>query len=172
MERIVIIGCGGSGKSTLARALSTHLALPVCHLDKLYWRSGWVPVPLNVFDEQLLAWLTQPRWIVDGNYDRTISLRVSYCDTVIYLDYSRLTCLCGAIKRVFTNRGRTRPDMAEGCPEHMDAEFFRWIWSYRHTHRNANLAMLSQLAARGVQVLRFTSRRACAQWLASLPPTE
>ena len=42
MERIVIIGCGGAGKSTLARQLGKKLNIPVVHLDKLWWKPGWV----------------------------------------------------------------------------------------------------------------------------------
>lgn len=32
-----------------------------------------------------------------------------------------------AIRRYWEHRGRTRDDMAEGCEEKFDFEFFRWI---------------------------------------------
>jgi len=51
MERIMIIGCGGSGKSTLARQLGEKLSLPVVHLDKLFWKPGWVHISQEEFDE-------------------------------------------------------------------------------------------------------------------------
>ena len=51
MERIVIIGCGGSGKSTLARQLGEMTGLPVIHLDKLFWRPGWVHISPEEFAE-------------------------------------------------------------------------------------------------------------------------
>ena len=35
-----------------------------------------------------------------------------------------------AMKRYITHFGKTRPDMTPGCPEKMDAEFIKWIWTY------------------------------------------
>jgi hypothetical protein len=45
VRRVAIIGCGGAGKSTLAQALGACLGIEVVHLDRLYWRPGWVPTP-------------------------------------------------------------------------------------------------------------------------------
>ena len=90
MERILIIGCGGSGKSTLARALAQRLGLPVCHLDQLYWKSGWENVSQEEFDDRLHTALALPQWIMDGNFERTVATRIQRCDTLIVLDYSRV----------------------------------------------------------------------------------
>ena len=32
-------------------------------------------------------------------------------------------------------RGRTRPDLALGCPEQLDWEFVRWVWDCRDRSR-------------------------------------
>jgi len=170
MERILLLGCSGSGKSTLARTLGERLGLPVVHLDRLYWQSGWVNVTNEVFDARLAEALQQPRWVIDGNYDRTLARRLTDCDTAVYLDYSRLMCLAGVCRRGAANRGRTRPDMAEGCPERVDAAFLRWIWNFRRKERPKALALLDEAEKRGVTVLRFTSRRECRKWMRSLPP--
>ena len=45
MRRVLVIGCGGAGKSTFARELGARTGLPVVHLDRLYWKPGWVPTP-------------------------------------------------------------------------------------------------------------------------------
>jgi len=169
MERILLIGCGGSGKSTLARSLGQRFQLPVMHLDQLFWQSGWVNISNELFDERLQAVLEQPRWVIDGDYARTLPLRLRYCDTVIYLDYPRAVCLWGVTRRVHRHQGRTRTDMAPGCPERVDAAFMRWVWRYPKDKRPQNLRLLVEAAKSNVTVLRFRTRHACRQWLNALP---
>ena len=41
MQRILIIGNAGSGKTTFARLLAQKLALPLVHLDRIYWYGNW-----------------------------------------------------------------------------------------------------------------------------------
>ncbi len=141
-QRILLIGCGGSGKSTLARRLGEKTGLPVVHLDQLFWLPGWRERSREEFDAALDQWLQQDRWIIDGNYDRTLPKRLQRCDAVIWLDFSRRTCLCGVIRRVLNNRGKTRADMAAGCPERFDAAFMKWIWNFNRDHREKYRAML------------------------------
>ena len=155
MERVLIIGCGGAGKSTLARALGEKTGLPVVHLDKIFWSPGnWNHLPRGEFDALLMKELEKPRWILDGNYDRTFSLRLAKCDTVIYLDFNRLTCLLGWIKRVITNWGKTRPDMGPNCNEWIDPEMLGWIWRYNKENRKENYRMLEEATHARVIILR------------------
>ncbi len=42
-QRILILGSPGAGKSTLARQLARSMALPLVHLDALYWAQGTPP---------------------------------------------------------------------------------------------------------------------------------
>ena len=163
MERVLIIGCGGAGKSTLARQLGEKSGLPVVHLDKLFWHPGWVESPPEEIDEKIQQVLEQPCWIMDGNYNRTLPKRLEYCDTVIYLDFSRWTCLMGVLKRILTTYGTVRPDMGEGCPERFDLEFLKWIWTFNKTRRQSYYEMLSQLD--GKQVHIFKCRREIKDYL-------
>ena len=55
MERILIIGCGGAGKSTMARQLGDKLQIPVVHLDKLFWKPGWVESSREEIDAKIMA---------------------------------------------------------------------------------------------------------------------
>ena len=144
MERIVIIGCPGSGKSTLARALGEKLDLTVVHLDRLWWTKGWENVTQEEFDARLENALALDGWIIDGNYSRTMDKRLEKCDTIIYLDYSRWTCLWGMVQRIFTNRGKTRADMPEGCPERFDWEFIKYIWSFNKNNRVLNYTRIAK----------------------------
>lgn len=144
MERILIIGCGGAGKSTLARQLGEKLSIPVVHLDRLFWKPGWVEETHDAFDRKLAAELEKPQWIMDGNFNRTMPQRVEKCDTIIYLDFNRFACLMGVFKRVLTTYGTVRPDMGEGCPERIDYEFLKWIWNYNKNKRPRNYQLLNE----------------------------
>ncbi len=144
MERVIIIGCGGAGKSTLARQLGEKLGLPVVHLDKLFWRPGWIQISREEFDALHRREIAEERWIMDGNFGRTLPDRIARCDTIIYLDFSRFTCLMGVVKRILTTYGQVRVDMGEGCPERIDLEFLKWVWNYNKNSRVQNYACLSQ----------------------------
>lgn len=153
MQRVIIIGCGGSGKSTLARKLGEKTGLPVVHLDKLFWHPGWVESSKGEIDEKIMAAMAEPRWIMDGNYKRTLPKRLEYCDTVIYLDFSRWACLAGVVKRILTTYGQVRPDMGEGCPERFDLEFLQWVWNFNKNNRKRNYQMLEQHPDKNVYIL-------------------
>ena len=163
MERIMIIGCGGAGKSTLARQLGEKTGLPVIHLDKLFWRPGWVQITREEFDKLHREALMGEKWIMDGNFDRTMAERIKYCDTVIYLDFSRLTCLLGVAKRILTTYGKTRPDMGEDCPERIDWEFLKWVWNYNKNKREKNYRLLNE--SEGVETIVLKNRRAVRKFM-------
>ena len=166
MERIIIIGCGGAGKSTLARQLGEKLNLPVVHLDKLFWKPGWTESAKDEIDAKIMAELAKPKWIIDGNYNRTIAERIRHCDTVIYLDFSRLACLMGVAKRILTTYGTVRPDMGAGCPERFDPEFLKWIWNFNRKHRENYYRLLNE--AEGIETIVLKNRRAVKRFLEQL----
>ena len=167
MERVMIIGCGGAGKSTLARKLGEKTGLPVVHLDQIWWAPGhWQHIEKPEFDEKLALELQKPRWILDGNFNRTIEARLEACDTVIYLDYPRLVCIKNWLGRVIKNWGRHRPDMTEGCTECIDPEFVKWIWNFNKNNRARYYALLNN--ARDKKVVILKSRRQAERFLAEL----
>ena len=129
-KRILLLGCGGAGKSTLARQLGAALGLPVVHLDSLYWRPGWVPMEQEAWRSTVEGEIARDTWIIDGNFAGTLELRLLRAQAAVYLDYPRAVCLAGVLKRVWTARGRVRPDMGAGCPERLDLDFLRWVWDF------------------------------------------
>ena len=169
MERIIIIGCGGAGKSTLARKLGEVLDLPVVHLDKLFWKPGWVEMEREEFDALLQVELQKEKWIMDGNFNRTMPERMKRCDTIIYLDFSRCACLLGVLKRVITTYGKVRPDMGEGCPERIDLEFLKWVWNFNKNKRESYYKLLNE--AENVETIVLKNRRAVKLFLKSLKQT-
>lgn len=154
MQRILIIGCGGSGKSTLARQLGEKTGIPVVHLDKLFWHPGWVESTKEEIDRKIMEAMAAPRWIMDGNFNRTLPKRLEYCDTVIYLDFNRFICLLGVVKRVLTTYGTVRPDMGEGCPERFNLDFLKWVWNFNKTKRQRYYELLSGLEGKQVHILK------------------
>ena len=164
MKRVMIIGCGGAGKSTLARQLGEKTGLPVVHLDQIWWAPGnWQHLDREEFDRLLLQELEKPQWILDGNYDRTMELRLQQCDTVIYLDYPRVVCLAGWIGRVIRNWGHTRPDMGPGCAEWFDPEMAGWIWNFNKKNRKRYYSLLNEPEGKSVHI--FHSRWALRRFL-------
>lgn len=132
MQRIVIIGCSSSGKSTLARELGRRLGLPVTHLDALYWQPGWRPPPERAaFDAKVVGIAAGEKWIIDGGYSSTLTQRLARADLIIVMNFPRWMCLWRVCKRAVRYRGHSRPDMGPACPEKVDFEFLRYIWSYR-----------------------------------------
>jgi len=161
-ERILIIGSGGSGKSTLARALGERTGLPVIHLDSEYWQPGWVGMDKEEWAAKVEKLAADERWIMDGNFGNTREIRMRRADTVIFLDMNRLLCLYWGLKRQITYHGRTRPDMGADCPEKIDFEYYKWVWTYPSHSRQVILDQLSMFIGR---VVILKNRRAVAAFL-------
>ena len=167
MERVMIIGCGGAGKSTLARQLGEKTGLPVVHLDQIWWAPGnWKHMEREEFDARLLEEMEKPQWILDGNFNRTIEMRLKKCDTVIYLDFNRVACLLSWLKRVVSNWGHARIDMAPGCQEWFDPEMAGWIWNFNKKNRENYYRLLNE--AEGVETIVLKNRRMVKRFLNSL----
>ena len=167
MQRIAIVGPGGAGKSTLARRMGERLQLPVVHLDSRYWRPGWVETPKEEWDETMRALASAERWILDGNYGRTLEIRFARADTIVFLDFPRWICIPRVIRRGIVYRGRHRPDMAEGCNEQVTLEFLRWIWRWPRDSRPRVVKAMNGPGAHARHVVLRTPREV-ARFLASL----
>lgn len=128
--KIIIIGSGGAGKSTLARQLGEKLDIEVIHLDAHFWKENWQATSREEWNGWQKEVMQKSSWIMDGNYSSTMDTRIQAADLIIFLDFSRWLCLWGVLKRRWMYHGKTRPDMAEGCPERLDWEFLKWVYDY------------------------------------------
>ena len=167
MKKILIIGSGGAGKSTLARELGTILDLEVIHLDTWYWNPGWVETPKAKWQSIVQDLTLRESWIMDGNYSGTLDVRLSVADTVIFLDFPRILCLARIIKRRFMYTGQSRPDMASDCPERLNWEFLKYIWSYPINRRHGILEKLSQVTL-NQQVIILNEPRKVREFLQNI----
>lgn len=167
MQRVLVVGSGGSGKSTVAREVGARLGLPVVHLDRHFWRAGWVETPRDEWAEVVSALVAAERWVMDGNYSGKIDLRLARADAVVLLDLPRLLCLTRVLRRWSRYRGSTRPDMTPGCPERLDWAFVHWIWAYPRQPRQRILTAVHDAGADD-RLIRLRSTGEVDRWLAAL----
>jgi adenylate kinase family enzyme len=167
MQRVLVMGCSGAGKSTFGRALAGRLGLPFVSLDQLFWQPGWREPKMEDFAAKVTRAVEGSAWVMDGNYTRhgAGELRRARADTVVWFDLPRWVCLTGVFRRIITTYGTVRPEMAPGCPEQVDWEFFKYIWTYRAVQRPKLLAYFSGLRT-DQRFVTFTSRAHAAAFLA------
>jgi adenylate kinase family enzyme len=158
-SRVLVIGCSGGGKSTLSQRLSRRFELDYISLDRdVIWLPGWV---LRAKAEQLArtkALVARDRWIMDGNTTSTFDIRMPRSDLIIWVRMPRYLNVWGIISRWVKHWGRTRPDMASGCPERVDWQFFRYVWTWEAVFAPRITSALQQTAGER-PVLVLTSRR-------------
>lgn len=122
MKRVIVIGSPGAGKSTFSRLLRDRTGLPLHYLDMIWHLPDRTNISQEEFDEKLADILETESWIIDGNYGRTIEMRMKCCDTVFLLDYPLEICLEGARSRVGVQR-----EEIPWVEEELDEEFKQWI---------------------------------------------
>ncbi len=163
MKKVIVIGCPGSGKSVFSAALSQKTGLPLCHLDMLYWNPDRTTVSREVFDDRLNSVIESDQWIIDGNYGRTMEVRMMAADAVFFLDYPTEVCLEGIRER----RGKARPDLPWIEPaDEADEEFTTFVREYREKSRPRVLELLKKYSDR--KIIVFHSRRESEEYLTSL----
>ena len=124
-QKAIIIGCPGAGKSTFARKLSDKMHLPLYYLDMLWHKPDRTTVDRNIFDEKLKEIVLKEKWIIDGNYGRTLEMRIQWCEAIFLLDFPVEECLAGAKSRI----GKQRVDMP-WIETEFDEEFKQWIMDF------------------------------------------
>ncbi len=100
MEKVIVIGCPGSGKTTFAEKLNKCTGLPLYYLDAIWHKPDKTHISREAFDERISEIFATDKWIIDGNYKRTIEMRLKECDTVFLFDLPTNVCLQGAIERI------------------------------------------------------------------------
>ena len=107
MKKVIVIGSPGAGKSTFARRLRDCTGLPLYYLDMIWHRPDRTTLSREEFEQKIREMTAEDSWILDGNYLRTMEMRLAACDTVFYLDYPTEVCLRGAEARI----GKPREDL-------------------------------------------------------------
>ncbi len=169
MKRVMIFGFSGAGKSTLARRIAEKIGTEPTHLDALHWLPGWVESGREYKRNALRPVLEREKWVIDGNYMKVLfDERLDTADTVVFLDFNRFICLFRVIKRYLNYRGRSRPDMGEGCPEKLDAEFLRWVLLDGRKNRGKYRSAIREAAASGKRAETLKNPREVRDFLNNL----
>ena len=104
---------------------------------------------------------------MDGNYGGSIDQRLPRAEAAVLLDPPVWQCLWGVLKRSIRHRGETRPDLAEGCEEHLpDWGFLRYVLTYKWRSRPKVLRKIA--AEPHVKLYHLKSRRAARRFMNEL----
>ncbi len=104
MQKVIIIGCPGSGKTTLAEKLNKITGFPLYYLDAIWHKPDKTHITREDFDQYISRIFDMPEWIIDGNYNRTLEIRLRQCDTVFLFDLPTELCIQGATDRLGKGR--------------------------------------------------------------------
>ncbi|MEM9356394.1 MAG: DNA topology modulation protein FlaR [Pseudomonadota bacterium] len=167
MKRIMVIGGSRSGKSTLAQRIGAITGLPVIHVDKMYWKAGWVLREANETKRLVIEAAREETWILDGNNSSTFQQRADRADAIIFLDLPTWLRFTRVVWRTVAYYGRSRPDMTEGCTERLDYDFMKWVLGYRINGGRARALALLETYDKRTKNHHLRSRREVDQFLAA-----
>lgn len=127
MKKIAVIGIPGGGKTTFSLKLQKITGIDLIHLDKEYWSKNW---KRKFSDEEWVKHqkelVKRDSWIIDGNYTKTIDIRISEADTIILFDIPKIRALFRVFKRLF----KKPIDKEDGTKEKVRFELLKFIWKY------------------------------------------
>lgn len=161
-NRISIVGGSGSGKSTLCNILSKELNLPAIHLDAINFNSNWVEINKTERDKIISAKSSEEKWVIDGNYNKTLKERFEKADLIIWLDYSTFMQLKGVLKRFFKSPNKEKPEIP-GCKERLDFTFIKYVATYNKKKRHIIVDTLKNISKD--KVLIFKRQKDLNKWL-------
>ncbi len=159
MKKVIVIGCPGSGKTTFAEKLNKLTGLPIYYLDAIWHKPDKTHIPREEFDRRISEIFAAPEWIIDGNYSRTIEMRLKECDTVFLFDLPTEVCLQGATERI----GKGRYDLP-WIEKELDPEFEGFIKEFPKTTLPQIYELLEKYK-KEKQVIVFKSRKDADEFL-------
>ncbi len=162
MKKAIVIGCPGSGKTTFSVKLNKITKIPLYHLDAIWHKPDKTHIPREEFDGRISEIFSSDQWIIDGNYNRTIEMRLKECDTVFLFDLPTEVCLQGAIDRL----GEKRYDLP-WIEKELDPEFEGFIRDFAE-HSLPKIYSLIEKYKTEKQIIIFKSREDADAYLEQL----
>ena len=162
MQKVIVIGCPGSGKTTFSEKLHDITDLPLYYLDAIWHKPDKTHISRENFDKSISEIFNVSEWIIDGNYNRTIEMRLQECDTVFLFDLPSEVCIQGATDRL----GKGRYDLP-WIEKELTPSFKQSIVEFPFN----SLPIIYELIEKyrkGKQVIVFKSREDADEFLKSI----
>ena len=145
-SRICILGPSNSGKSTLAEAIGRKRGLPIIHLDQLFHHphTDWRPRPEAEFLYLHDQAIQREQWVMEGNYTRSLGLRLERATGVILLDLSTAMSLFRYFRRTWFERDRR--GALEGGQDSVKWQMIRHIGAVTPANRRRYAEMYERMS--------------------------
>ncbi len=165
-KRIIILGAGGSGKTNLSKKIAKIHKIPLYHLDKEYWLSGWKRPNESEWVEKLKGLVEKDAWVMDGNYIDTLDIRLEKADLVIMLDIEKKICVRGIFFRTLKGLFIRRKDLSIGCKDSFNQEYHElvsWAKSFKEKYYPQLMGKCKQYP--NVEVKLFKKRKQAKKFI-------
>lgn len=177
MNRISVVGSSGSGKTTAACAVAERLGYPHLELDSVYHQADWEPLPNDEFRSVARDFVSQDRWVVDGNYHSQGVLDIVWkqADTVLWIDAPKRMVM-GQVTRRTIRRALRREELWNGNREPMsnftrwtpEENVIQWAWTHYDSSRERYENRMNDTSWSHLDFVRLRSRDDVAAFVGSL----
>ena len=159
MKKVIVIGCPGSGKTTFSEKLKECTGLPLYYLDAIWHKPDKTHISRDEFDVRISEIFKTSEWIIDGNYNRTIEMRLRQCDTVFLFDLPTEVCIQGATERL----GKGRYDLP-WIEKELDPEFEGFIKAFSKDSLPKIYGLIEKYKD-GKNIIIFNSRKEADEFI-------
>lgn len=175
-KHIAVFGHTGSGKSTVAHRIGESLGSQVIDLDRLFWRDGWQPAPLEEFRGQVATALHQymDGWVTAGNYSQARDIVLAEADSAVWLllplrvSFWRL--LQRTVKRASSREALWGTANRESWRRSFLSKDSILLWALTHHKEHIRSMRTSQEASPHVNWVTLSSVKQVERFLVELHP--
>ena len=104
----------------------------------------------------------EDKWIIDGNYNKTLMKRLENADLIIWLDYSTFAQVKGVLKRYIQNHNKEKEELP-GCKERFNLKFYKYVLTYNRKKRPDVVKMLEKIPKN--KIITFKKQKDLNKWL-------